>query len=104
MASRELEESEKRMIMGSLSAVLSGYSYFTHDNRKADTYVYLPEKDDFSEIPEVLMKVFGTPEFALEIFLTPDRKLAQENSAEVIANIAERGFHLQMPAENNQPF
>lgn len=78
--------------------------YVYRSNRKQDTYVYLPKKDDFEEIPDVLMKVFGEPEYALEFDLTADRKLAQENAQEVLENIQERGFHLQMPAENEQPF
>ena len=78
--------------------------YVYRSSRKADTYVYLPKKDEFEDIPDVLMKVFGTPEYALEFELTPDRTLAQEDPKEVLANIEERGFHLQMPAENEQPF
>lgn len=78
--------------------------YVYRSCRKQDTYIYLPEKDNFDEIPEVLMKVFGAAEYALEFDLTPDRKLAQEDAKEVLANIQERGFHLQMPAENEQPF
>lgn len=78
--------------------------YVYRSSRKLDTYVYLPKKDDFSDIPDVLMKVFGAPEYALEFDLTAERKLAQEDSKEVLANIEERGFHLQMPAENEEPF
>lgn len=77
--------------------------YVYRSSRKQDTYVYLPKQDDFSDIPEVLMRVFGEPEYALEFDLTPDRKLAQEDPKEVLANIDERGFHLQMPAENEEP-
>lgn len=78
--------------------------YVYRSSRKDNTYVYLPKQDDFSDIPDVLMKVFGEPEFALSFDLTADRKLALEDSKEVIANIDERGFHLQMPAENEKPF
>jgi len=53
--------------------------YVYRSSRKPDTYIYLPEKDAFDDIPEALMRVFGEPEFALEFELTPDRSLAQEN-------------------------
>lgn len=77
--------------------------YVYRSSRKLDTYVYLPKKDDFEDIPDSLMRVFGEPEYALEFDLTPERKLAQEDAGEVLANIEERGFHLQMPAENEEP-
>jgi uncharacterized protein YcgL (UPF0745 family) len=78
--------------------------YVYRSSRKADTYIYLPKKDEFDDIPEALMRVFGEPEFALEFQLTADRTLAQEDPAEVLENINERGFHLQMPPENDEPF
>lgn len=63
---------------------------------KADTYLYVLEKDDFSQLPDELMKVFGQPEFSFEFQLTPDRSLAKEDSAQVYANLRQQGFHLQM--------
>ena len=70
---------------------------------KLDTYIYLAEKDDFSVVPEALLKVFGNPEFTLEFELTPGRTLAQEKPEEVIRSLEERGFHLQMPPANERP-
>ena len=49
------------------------------------------------------MKIFGKPEFALEFELTPERKLAAANTVEVLKNLSEKGFFLQMPAENEFP-
>lgn len=65
-------------------------------SRKADTYLYVLEKDDFSEVPEELMTVFGEPEFSFSFNLTSDRQLAKEDSAEVLANLKEKGYHLQL--------
>lgn len=71
---------------------------FVYRSRKQyDMYLYVAEKDQFDQIPEVLMNKFGTPEFALDFELTPERKLAREDTAEVIKNLKEKGFHLQMP-------
>lgn len=72
-------------------------------SRKADTYVYLPRRDDFSDIPEELMRILGRLEFALEFELTPERKLAQEDPEQVLRSLQERGFHLQMPPQNETP-
>lgn len=77
--------------------------YVYRSSRKLDTYLYLPEKDAFEDVPEALMQVFGQPEFALEFELTPDRSLAQEDPVEILSNLEERGFHLQMPPENQDP-
>ncbi|EHQ51862.1 hypothetical protein ECTPHS_04159 [Ectothiorhodospira sp. PHS-1] len=77
--------------------------YVYRSSRKQDTYLYLPAKDDFSSLPEALMRVFGAPVFALEFELTPERRLAREDAAQVMENLRSRGFHLQMPAENETP-
>lgn len=79
------------------------HCYVYRSSRKLDTYLYLPRKDDFEDIPETLMQVFGKPEFALEFELTPERSLAQADPAEVLENLKERGFHLQLPPENQDP-
>ncbi|RMG51812.1 MAG: YcgL domain-containing protein [Gammaproteobacteria bacterium] len=77
--------------------------YVYRSSRKADTYVYLPRKDDFSDIPEELMRILGRLEFALEFELTPERRLAQEDPQQVLRSLEERGFHLQMPPQNEAP-
>ncbi len=65
--------------------------------RKADTYLYVAVRDDFSRIPEALLKLIGEPEHVMDLELLPERKLALEDTAEVLRNLAERGWHLQMP-------
>ena len=63
---------------------------------KADTYLYLLDKDDFSVIPEDLLRVFGQPEFSFSFDLTQERKLAKEDSSEVLENLENQGYHLQL--------
>ncbi len=65
-------------------------------SRKVDTYLYLVSKDDFSIVPEALLTVFGEPEFSFSFDLKADRKLARENADEVMKNLAEQGYHLQL--------
>jgi len=65
-------------------------------NRKIDTYLYLVEKDDFSAVPEDLLRVFGPPEFSFSFDLTQDRELAREDSGEVLENLESQGYHLQL--------
>jgi uncharacterized protein YcgL (UPF0745 family) len=61
-------------------------------------YLYLAEKDAFSELPDGLMEHLGEVEFVMDLTLTPERKLARENVTTVMSSLEERGFHLQMPA------
>lgn len=65
--------------------------------RKDGAYVYLPERDAFDKVPGPILQSLGRLDFALEFDLTPDRKLATEDAFTVIANLHERGFHLQLP-------
>jgi uncharacterized protein YcgL (UPF0745 family) len=53
-------------------------------------------------VPEALLSYFGTPEHVLDLDLTADRKLAREDPVEVLQNLREKGFHLQMP-ESKEP-
>lgn len=68
-------------------------------NRKLDTYLYLLDKDDFSMIPAELLRVFGPPEFSFSFDLTEGRELATEDAAEVIENLENQGYHLQLRAD-----
>ena len=61
------------------------------------TYIYLLEGNNFDDIPVSLKKVFGEPGFIMDLELTPDRKLANEDVNRVMQNLAEKGYHLQMP-------
>ncbi len=72
------------------------FCYIYRSNRKLDTYLYLAKKDDFSEVPEDLLIVFGEAEFSFSFNLTTDRKLAKEDTTEVLNNLEEQGYHLQL--------
>ena len=65
-------------------------------SRKLDTYLYLVDKDDFSVIPDDLLRVFGPPEFSFSFDLTQERELAREDASEVLDNLANQGYHLQL--------
>ena len=67
--------------------------------RKQEMYLYLATQDGFDDLPEALMSRFGKPEFVMELELHEDRPLAREDVTKVMANLRERGFHLQMPPE-----
>ena len=72
-------------------------AYVYKSLRKAETFVYLRERDGFGLLPDALRATLGQFAFVLEVALTPDRRLAREDAAVVRAHLAERGWHLQMP-------
>jgi len=65
------------------------------------TYIYLLAGQDYDDLPEALKKVFGEPEFVMDLELTPDRQLAYEDVDQVMKNLAEQGYHLQMPPQED---
>jgi uncharacterized protein YcgL (UPF0745 family) len=73
-------------------------AYIYKSSRKAELYIYITQKDDFSNVPQALYDSMGKePIFVMEIELTPERKLARENVDTVISNLETQGFHLQIP-------
>lgn len=72
-------------------------SYIYKSLKKDELYLYITCKDDFSSVPETLLKSFGQLEFVMELELTPDRSLARENVNHVMENLSQKGFFVQMP-------
>jgi uncharacterized protein YcgL (UPF0745 family) len=66
-------------------------------NRREYTYLYLRAGMNFEDLPTALAKVFGPPEFVIELDLSPRRKLASEDVNQVMENLRKDGFHLQLP-------
>ena len=63
-------------------------AYVYKSQRKQDTYVYLAKRDDFDAIPATLGATLAPFAFVLEVALTPERRLAQADAAQVRANLA----------------
>lgn len=65
--------------------------------RKHHTYLFLPRQGDFSKVPESLLKLFGEGEFSFDFDLVPEKKLVLADAQEVLRNLDENGFFLQLP-------
>lgn len=65
--------------------------------RKPDTFVYLGAREGFDVLPASLRSSLEPLAFVLELELTAGRVLARTTASEVLAHLAERGFHLQLP-------
>ena len=64
-------------------------------------YIYLAEEDDFSNVPKDIYNSLGIIEFAMELEVSADKKLAKEDPEEVMKNLKDNGFHLQLPNETS---
>lgn len=70
--------------------------------KKEDTFLYLGEKDRFDLLPEGLLILFGRPGFVLEFELTKDHTLAQADARQVLADLDEHGYYLQVPRQGHE--
>lgn len=75
------------------------HCYVYASQRKADAFVWLREKDGYHVLPDSLAVLLGDLRFVLELELHIGRRLPQEDSATVMANLVAQGWHLQLPAQ-----
>ncbi len=71
--------------------------YIYKSIKKNELYLYLDKQDDFSSIPNDILKSIGHPEYVMQLEITPERKLARENATDVLKGIDANGFFIQMP-------
>jgi len=64
-------------------------------------YLYVPESDDsealLNSLPGGLLILTGKLDKVMDLELTPDKKLASANAADVLLALKENGFYLQSP-------
>lgn len=60
-------------------------------------YLYVKKDEGLTRVPDELLAIFGKPEPAMVLLLTPEKKLAHANVDAVMALIEENGFYLQLP-------
>ena len=65
------------------------------------TYIFLLDGHDFDDLPDTLRDVFGQPGFVMNLELTPERKLAYSDIKQVMQDLSEQGYHLQMPPKED---
>ncbi len=65
--------------------------------RREEMYLYVDKAKGLEDVPPALLERFGAPIEVMTLVLTPERKLARADVGEVLENIRERGFYLQMP-------
>ncbi|MGS2720356.1 YcgL domain-containing protein [Paraglaciecola aestuariivivens] len=66
-------------------------------SKKQQTYLYVPARDDFSKVPDGLLKTFGKPIFLMVMPLKKDRKLGSVDIDKLRSELTLKGFYLQLP-------
>lgn len=65
--------------------------------KREGLYLYVPKAKDLANVPEALLAMFGRPELAFSLLLTPERKLGKEDIQNVLTSLEEKGYFLQLP-------
>jgi hypothetical protein len=66
-------------------------------SKKQETYLYVPGRDDFSKVPEVLLNTFGKPVFMMIMPLKKDRAMARVDINKLRSELTLKGYYLQLP-------
>ncbi|MGM0774936.1 MAG: YcgL domain-containing protein [Pseudomonadota bacterium] len=70
-------------------------------SKKVDTYIYVRRGQIWDDLPDSLREIFGSPVHAMDLIMTPERKLARTSGRQVLDAIADKDFFLQMPEESS---
>ena len=73
-----------------------------HSSKKMGMYLYVLRADALRRVPAPLLDLFGTPKHAFDLVLTPERTLQREDITQVLRNLDEQGYHLQMPPPEDE--
>lgn len=73
------------------------YCVIYRSTKRDQTYLFVEKKDDFSRVPEALLKGLGKLVLAMIIPLDGSKKLANTHYEKVIEALRNEGYYLQLP-------
>jgi len=65
--------------------------------RQFDYFLFVKKEDEFARLPDGLKQILGTLEKVMDLELHEKRALAQADVLDVMQQIEEKGYFLQMP-------
>ncbi|RDE22654.1 YcgL domain-containing protein [Motiliproteus coralliicola] len=65
--------------------------------KKPDMYLYVDKKEGLARVPEALLEMFGKPQEAMTLLVTPGKKLARVEAPKLLSALRDPGYYLQMP-------
>ena len=66
-------------------------------SRRQEMSLYVDKAEGLERVPGELLQQFGEPEAVMIVHLDGKRRLARVDADEVVKEIGEQGFYLQMP-------
>ena len=72
--------------------------------KKDELYLFVPQEDGLEKLPKELLVMFGEPKHVIDFELTPEKKLAREESTVVLESIQNKGYFMQMPPSEVEKF
>ena len=69
--------------------------------KQFDYFLFVRKGDEFARVPDGLKKILGRLEKVMELELHTERTLAQADVVEVMKQIEESGYFLQMPPRSD---
>ncbi len=64
--------------------------------RRAETYLYVPEENNFQRVPQDLLDALGTLELVMQLELDEGRRLARVDAKEIMKGVSQVGYFLQL--------
>ncbi len=65
-------------------------------SRRAETYLYVPEENNFQRVPKDLLNAMGTLELVMELEIDEQRPLARVDAKDVMMSVSRVGYFLQL--------
>ena len=72
-------------------------SQIYRSKKEEGMYLYVKKEEGLTRVPDDLLKLFGKPEPAMVLVLTPEKKLAHAKIENVLVDLETKGFYLQLP-------
>jgi uncharacterized protein YcgL (UPF0745 family) len=66
-------------------------------SRRAETYLYVAEEDNFERVPSDLLDAMGRLELVMELEIDAERRLARVDARDVMKSVTRVGYFLQLP-------
>ncbi len=65
-------------------------------SRRAETYLYVPEENNFQRVPKELLDALGTLELVMNLELDERRRLARVDAKDILMSVSQVGYFLQL--------
>ena len=69
--------------------------------KRDEMYLYVDREDDFERVPPALLSAMGELQLVIALEFHAGRKLARADVGQVIRDLSQQGFYLQMPPAHN---